>query len=68
VSQCVCVGEAELVQLARAQLAQLQRVGVHRGAEAGLVQLAVDEGVRGVVGGVIVSSFSCDLIGLFSCG
>ena len=50
-SQCVCVGEAELVQLARAQLAQLQRVGVHRGAEAGLVQLAVDEGVRGRGGG-----------------
>ena len=36
----VVVGEAELVQLARAQLAKLQRVGGHRGVEAELVQLA----------------------------
>ena len=55
----VVEGEAELVQLASAQLAQLQRVEGLHGVEAGLVQLAgaqlaqlwLDEGVHGRGGG-----------------
>ena len=42
----VVEGEAELVQLAGAQLAQLQRVEGHCGVEAGLVQLAVAQLVQ----------------------
>jgi hypothetical protein len=65
----VVEGEAELVQLASAQLAQLQRVvGLH-GVEDGLVQLVqlwLDEGVQGRGGGVIISLFSCDLLDLIS--
>ena len=64
------------VQLAGSQLAQLQLDGGHHGVEAWLVQLAgaqlaqlwLNEGVQGRGGGAIISSFSCDLICLFSCG
>jgi hypothetical protein len=56
----VVEGEAELVQLASAQLAHLQRVEGLHGVEAGLVQLAVAqlvrlwlvEGVQGNGGGI----------------
>ena len=72
----VVEGEAELVQLASAQLEQLQRVEGPCGVETGLVHLAgaqlaqlwLDEGVHGRGGGAIVSLFSCDLIGLSSWG
>jgi hypothetical protein len=55
----VVEGESELVQLASAQLAQLQHVEGHHKVEAGLVQLAgaqlvqlwLDEGVQGHGGG-----------------
>jgi hypothetical protein len=72
----VVKGEDELVQLASAQLAQLQRVECLHVVEAGLVQLAgpslcssgLMRGCRGVVGGAIVSWSSCDFFDLFSCG
>jgi hypothetical protein len=38
------------------------------GRRLGLFSWRLMRGCGGVVEGVIVSSFSCDLIGLFSCG